>query len=312
MSRWLRWLDEIGAGDHGLVGGKAGNLGVLTRIADVPPAVCITVHAFADALGSERRSRVCSALDALGADPDPDELGDTCAAIESEIEGLDLDEALLAELRAALVRLDGPVAVRSSATAEDLPNASFAGQQDTILNVVGFEALIPAIKRCWASLYCERAVAYRSYKQIPHQGVAMGVAVQRMVAADFAGVAFTAHPVSGDRSIILIEAIAGLGEALVAGNVRPDRYALTKSGLHPVAVELGDQAIAIHGAAAGGVAEVKLSGGRSRCLDDAGLHALGSVCLAIEAAFGSPQDIEWASERGRLWLLQSRPITTLG
>src|SRR5439155_12001500 len=182
--------------------------------------------------------------------------------------------------------LTGRVAVRSSATAEDLPEASFAGQQDTILDVDGEDALLDAVRRCWASLWNERAVAYRATHEVDEQALRLAVVVQRMVPARIAGVLFTADPITGRRRRAAIDAVRGLGEQLVSGAVNPDHY-LVDAGTGTVLERRGD------------------------ILDDVRLRELAAIGARIEAHFGAPQDIEWAIDERRLWIVQSRDITTL-
>src|SRR5262249_7402781 len=181
---------------------------------------------------------------------------------------------------------DGPVAVRSSATAEDLPGASFAGQQDTILNVTGEEALLDAVRRCWASLWNARAVAYRAANGIDDATVALAVVVQRMVDAAVACVLFTDDPIAGTRRRAAIDAVWGLADALVSGTVDPDHYLVdARSG--------------------------RVMDRRGDALDDARVRELAAVGVRVEAHYRAPQDIEWAVDRGgTLWLGHSRPSTT--
>ena len=190
---------------------------------------------------------------------------------------------------------EGPVAVRSSATAEDLPGASFAGQQDTYLNVAGVDDVLDAVHRCWASLWTDRAVAYRAAQGIDGSGVALAVVVQRMVDAESAGVLFTADPVTGRRRQAVLDAARGLGDAVVSGAVDPDHFVVDAATGRILDRRLGSTAD--DGAA---------------CLTDAQVRALVSLGDRVESAFGSPQDIEWAVDAdGHVWLTQARPITTL-
>ena len=184
------------------------------------------------------------------------------------------------------------VAVRSSATAEDLPGASFAGQQDTYLDVTGVDNVLDAVHRCWASLWTDRAVAYRSAQGIDGAAVALAVVVQRMVDATVAGVLFTADPVTGRRRQAVIDAAPGLGEAVVSGSVDPDRFVVDT--------------------ATGTVLDRRPGSAPEVCLSDAQVLLLTRLGDRVEASFGAPQDIEWAFDAtGHLWLTQSRPITTL-
>jgi rifampicin phosphotransferase len=182
------------------------------------------------------------------------------------------------------------VAVRSSATAEDLPDLSFAGQQDTFLNVVGEEALLGAVIRCWSSLWTARAIGYRARNGISHEGVALAVVIQTMVEAEAAGVLFTANPLTGRRTETVIDAIAGLGEALVSGQVTPDHYVVVP---------------------ADGQVVTKYLAGEAAVLPDGVIRELAVLGERIAAHFGTPQDIEWAWAEGQLWIVQARPITSL-
>lgn len=204
----------------------------------------------------------------------------------------------------------GAVAVRSSATAEDLPEASFAGQQDTYLNVIGPAAVVDAVRRCWASLWTGRALAYRARQGIGPRDVALAVVIQRMAPATAAGVLFTAHPISGHRDRRLINATFGLGEALVSGRVEPDTIVTDGSGA-VLKRARGAKGVRTEALAGGGTAEVAESRTDAEVLSDAQVAALVGLGNKLEAIFGAPQDVEWAIVDGAPVLLQSRPITTL-
>ncbi len=285
-------LDHPGAGELALVGGKAANLAALIAAGfAVPDGFCVATTAYAEAAAAVGLSATPAAnREALAAAPVP--------------------AALAAEITAAYAGLgDGvPVAVRSSATAEDLPGASFAGQQDTFLNVVGPEAVLDAVRRCWASLWTDRAVSYRAEAGIAHAELA--VVVQRMVDAAVAGVLFTADPVSGRRTRTVIDAAPGLGEAVVSGAVNPDHVVV--DGAATIAEHrVGDKAVAIRPRPGGGTERVARTG-TAPCLTDRQIRDLVALGRRVERHFGTPQDIEWAVDGdGALWLTQSRPITTL-
>ena len=273
-------VDQVGA-----VGGKAANLGHLIRAGfDVPPGFCVTTEAY-------RRAVRGTAVEAGTSTDAP--------AARATILGGPFPEPVADAVREAYALLesgaDGPVAVRSSATAEDLPDASFAGQQDTYLNVAGIEDVLDAVHRCWASLWTDRAVAYRAAQGIDGSGIALAVIVQRMVDAESAGVLFTADPVTGRRHQAVLDAAFGLGDAVVSGAVDPDHFVVDT--------------------ATGRILDRRPGGPpdeRAPSLTDAQVRALASLGDRVESAFGSPQDIEWALDAdGRLWLTQSRPITTL-
>ena len=278
-------LAHLSADQIGAVGGKAANLGELIRAGfDVPPGFCITTEAY--------RLAVRGTAVEAGTSTD-------APAARAAVLAAPFPEPVADAVRDAYARLesggDGPVAVRSSATAEDLPGASFAGQQDTYLNVAGIDDVLDAVHRCWASLWTDRAVAYRTAQGIDGSGVALAVVVQRMVDAQSAGVLFTADPVTGRRRQAVLDAARGLGDAVVSGAVDPDHFVVdTRTGR-------------ILDRRRGGPADE-----RAASLTDAQVRALASLGDRVEKAFGSPQDIEWAFDAdGHAWLTQSRPITTL-
>ncbi len=204
-----------------------------------------------------------------------------------------------------------PVAVRSSATAEDLPGLSFAGQQDTYLNIIGLEAVLDAVKRCWASLWTARALGYRARNQIAPDDVTLAVVVQPMILSEASGVLFTANPLTGRRDEMVIDASFGLGEAIVQGIVEPDHYAIDATRWTITTRKLGAKALAILPRAEGGVDEVKRAAATEQALPDAQIIALAQLAGRVAAHYGAPQDIEWAWADGQLYLLQSRPITSL-
>ncbi|WP_140416301.1 PEP/pyruvate-binding domain-containing protein, partial [Arthrobacter globiformis] len=235
------------------------------------------------------------------------------------ITSAELPTAVAGEVLAAYRALDGvPVAVRSSATAEDLPFASFAGQQDTYLNVIDAVALLDAVRKCWASLWTDRAVAYRASRNIDPATVALAVVVQRMVDAEAAGVMFTANPVTGRRREAVIDASPGLGEAVVSGAVNPDHFVVDTASGAILQRRLGDKRTVVRPLPGGGTEHVDHGAGADQaradtpCLTDAQIRELAALGSKAEAHYGAPQDTEWALDGGGgLWLTQSRPITTL-
>jgi rifampicin phosphotransferase len=206
-----------------------------------------------------------------------------------------------------------PVAVRSSATAEDLPFASFAGQQDTYLNIVGVEAVLDAVRRCWASLWTDRAVSYRESLGLDQSSIKLAVVVQCMIESSVAGVLFTANPVTGKRRQTVIDANPGLGEAVVSGATNPDHFVVKTATGEIVERRLGDKRVIVRGTAEGGTLCSEVSDGSNEaCLSDEQIRALTELGARVEAYYGQPQDTEWAIDpSGQLWLTQSRPITTL-
>lgn len=290
----------------GVAGGKGANLGELLRMEGVrvPPGFCVTTRAFARVVAAA--PEVAALLEDLaGVDPsDREALATLAGGLRDAVEGLAVPDDLVAAVAdavEALDRIDGPdgpdgsgaqlpVAVRSSATAEDLPTASFAGQQDSFLGVVGADAVVDHVRRCWASLFTDRAVAYRAHHGIDHRAVRMAVVVQRQVGARAAGVLFTADPLTGNRHVAAVEAVPGLGEALVAGQVTPDSFR----------------------ARDGVIVERERSAERTApALTDEQVLELVALGRRIEAHFGAPQDVEWCLDDAGLAVVQSRPITTL-
>lgn len=205
-----------------------------------------------------------------------------------------------------------PVAVRSSATTEDLPELSFAGQHDTFLNVQGGAALLAAVVRCWSSLWTARAIGYRVRNEVPHREAALAVVVQAMVQSDVAGVLFTANPMTGKRTETVIDAALGLGESLVSGQVSPDHYVVDNRDGRILQKSIGSKAVRIDGRPNGGtLTRAAENADQHQALPDAVIGQLAGLGRQIERLFGSPQDIEWAWAEGELFVLQSRPITTL-
>jgi pyruvate,water dikinase len=239
----------------------------------------------------------------------------TGAAIRAAFEGSTIPTYVERAILEAYHELgQGPVAVRSSATAEDLPQAAFAGQQDTYLNVIGEQALLQAVRRCWASLWSERAIVYRARQGIDPNNVKLAVVVQEMVAAEAAGVMFTANPVSGARDEIVVDANPGLGEAVVAGLVTPDHFVIREKRGRLDLTERwpGRREVIVQAQPEGGTRQIKGEApDGSLILPDRLLLRLAQIGLDIQRHFGRPQDVEWAVAQGQVFILQARPITAL-
>ncbi len=300
-----------------VAGGKAANLGELTQAGlPVPPGFCVTTEAYALVAEGAGLEPILAELATARAD-DTMHLAELAAAARARLLAAPMPERVAEAIRKAYGELEHeepvPVAVRSSATAEDLPFASFAGQQETYLNVIGIEALLDAVRRCWASLWTDRAVSYRESLGIDHRAVRLAVAVQQMVEAAVAGVLFTANPLTGRRRQAVIDASPGLGEAVVSGAVNPDHFVVNTATGEIVERRLGDKRLVIRATAGGGTQRVELTDGNTEaCLSDEQIRALAALGARVEAHFGAPQDTEWAIDpSGKLWLVQSRPITTL-
>jgi pyruvate,water dikinase len=315
--RLIVTFSEIGADDLPLVGGKAANLGVLTRAGlTVPPGFCVTTRAYDRFIATLPDSDVhFAALDALDG-TSVDAARAAAESIRSALDALIVPDDVGQAAAEAWRELgkEHAFAARSSATAEDLPGASFAGQQDTYLNVRGEAALLDAVRRCWISLFTDRAVLYRARGGFGHRSVRLAVIVQRMIDPEVSGILFTADPVTGHRQIASIDAGFGLGEALVSGVISADLYRVDKRSGEVLLAKPGDKVFAIRSLRGGGTRREELPEEQrgARALDDAQVRALAEVGSRIEALYhGVPQDIEWAIAAGTIYVLQARPITSL-
>ncbi|MDQ5813808.1 MAG: phosphoenolpyruvate synthase, partial [Actinomycetota bacterium] len=309
-------LDAVDRGALPVVGGKGANLGELTRAGlPVPPGFCVTTAAYELVAGGAGLGPILH--DLAETPPDHARLAKLAAATRAALLAAPVPpnvvEAITEAYRALGDGTSAPVAVRSSATAEDLPHASFAGQQDTFLNVLGANNVIEAVRRCWASLWTDRAVSYRASNGIDHLGVRLAVVVQRMVEAEVAGVLFTANPLTGRRRQTVIDAAPGLGDAVVSGTVNPDHFVVNTPTGEITERRLGDKPTAVRATAGSGTQRVELTGDENEAsLNESQIRALANLGAQVEAYYGEPQDTEWAIDvEGRTWLLQARPITTL-
>lgn len=314
MTNYILSINEIGAVALPKVGGKGANLGELTQAGfNVPPGFCVTTDAF-DQFMAGAKTDIYAQLENVSAD----DLAAAAAvgkAVREMLASLplpdDVAEAVLVAWRAA--GADAAYAVRSSATAEDLPSASFAGQQDTYLNVRGEENILAQVKACFISLFTDRAILYRIQNGFEHREVKLSVVVQQMVQPEVSGTLFTADPVSGHRQIISIDASWGLGEALVAGMVTPDLYKVDKRDWSITECNVSEKQLAIWSLPEGGTKTEDLVGEKrtAQVLDETQIIELAKIAAKIEAHYGSPQDIEWAITDGEIFIVQSRPITSL-
>lgn len=306
-------------------GGKGANLARLTQAGfPVPSGFIIATDAYRQFVAANQlASAINSALDSIQ-EGDAAALEASSASIRSAFSRGVMPLAVKAEILAAHTRLAAslaehspqpgapvPLAVRSSATAEDLPDLSFAGQQDTFLNVLGEEQLLKAVVGCWSSLWTARAIGYRLRNQVSHEDAALAVVVQIMIPAEVSGVLFTANPLSGLRSETVIDAVFGLGEALVSGQVEPDQFVVDARRSVVVSRKLGAKAATTRSLAGGGVQTVSETASQRQTLSDPQLLQLAEIGQRVQAEYTAPQDIEWAYARGELYLLQSRPITSL-
>jgi pyruvate,water dikinase len=320
---YVLWFKEIGKEDIPLVGGKCANLGELFGRIGVPVPDGFAISAYAYKIFLEK-TRAGEKIDSLlsGADiADMDALHDVSKKIRKHLEGLpvprEIERDILEkyqELCSKTGKENVPVAVRSSATAEDLPGASFAGQQDTYLNITR-KSLLDSVKKCWSSLFTPRAIVYRKEKGFAHDEVLISVAVQELISSRASGVMFTIEPVSGEKDKIVINASSGLGEAVVSGQVTPDEYIVDKGTLRILEKHIAKKERQIVSDKKGGTrwTAVPKDLQERQAITDEEVMSLVQYGVQIEKHYGVPQDIEWAvDEQGRMFILQARPETVHG
>ncbi|MCB9153626.1 MAG: phosphoenolpyruvate synthase [Caldilineae bacterium] len=315
MSSYLLGFQDVDSTKLMVVGSKGANLGELSRIEGirVPDGFCISTEAFKRTI--RETSSINELLDRLSLlkVEDRGEVRELSAEIRRAIEGIAIPQEIREEITRFLSGLGekSAYAVRSSATAEDLPTASFAGQQDTYLNILGTEAILAHISKCWASLFSERAVIYRLQHGFDHRDVYLAVVVQKMVFPQAAGILFTADPVTSNRTVSFIDASFGLGEALVSGLVNADVYKVRSGTV--IDKRISTKKLAIDASEGGGTQEREIEAGlqNRQVLTDEQIVQLARTGRKIEAHFGRPQDIEWCLADGTFYVVQSRPITTL-
>jgi pyruvate,water dikinase len=317
----IAWFNEVTKDDIPLVGGKGANLGemVHARI-PVPPGFIVTADAYFKFLEiAGLTNEIRRYLKGLNVN-DSKKLQEIASLIKGIISSAPMPPNMVSEIKGAYLKLGGGlVAVRSSATAEDLPEASFAGQQRTFLNIQGENEVVAAVQGCWSSLFEPRAIFYREENGFDHFRVGIAVPVQKMVQSETSGVMFTVEPLSSDTTKILIEAICGLGEAIVSGDVTPDQYLLDKNGIRIIDKKIHKQEWQLVKDAKAPIGElepnikipVPPSKQAKQKLTDKDIIALAKVGKMIEDLYKFPQDIEWAREERQLFILQTRPVTTL-
>ena len=319
-SESVRLFAALSRADVAFAGGKGANLGELAAAGfPVPPGFVIGAPAYAafcDATGL--RARLEDTLSAVDVD-DPAALRDASERARRMVEEAPVPEWLVEAIRGAYRELaegdtDPAVAVRSSATAEDTASASFAGMNETFLNVTGADSVVDAVRHCWGSLFGARTIFYRAKRGFGHADMDIAVVVQRQIASRTAGVMFTVDPASGDRTRLVIEGSFGLGEAVVSGQVSPDRFVVGKDTRAVVERDVRRKEMTIEPLATGGTASRELTEDEATrpVLTDEQVLALADIGIRIEEHYGAPQDTEWACDvDGRIWVLQARPVTTL-
>lgn len=285
---FIKWFEEVNKHDTPIVGGKGSSLGEMSSIMSVPNGFCISVAAYKEVLKQHQDEflRIMEKRDIENIE----ELEAVANIIKSKILDITIPLEMENAIRVNYEKLGGKVAVRSSATSEDLEEASFAGQQDTFLNIEGQEDVLAAVKKCWASLFNARAIMYREKNNFPHNKAFLAVVIQKMVNAETAGVMFTMNPINKSYDEMIIEACFGLGEKLVSGEITPDTFILNKK----------EETV-----------KEQYLNFEKQTLSEKQLKELISVGKKIEHHYKKPMDIEWAIEKGSIHILQARPITTL-
>ncbi|MDD4858947.1 MAG: phosphoenolpyruvate synthase [Dehalococcoidales bacterium] len=313
------WFEEVTKKDIPIVGGKGANLGEMTHAGiPVPPGFIVTANAYFDYLKeaglTEKIRALLKPLDVHKSR----QLQEIAVEVQKLITDSPMTKKLAGEIKEAYRKMGkGLVAVRSSATAEDLPEASFAGQQATFLNIEGEDAVVDAVQECWASLFGARAIFYRQENGFEHFKVGIAVPVQRMVQSLAAGVMFTVEPTSSDKSLIVVESVLGLGEMIVSGDVTPDHYAIRKSDLKVLKKEVKRQEwkLVRNPKGTGEDRNIKINltdkEKSQQKITDEDIITLAKLGKKLEEHYQFPQDIEWAKEDGKIYIVQTRPVTTI-
>ncbi|WP_368489686.1 phosphoenolpyruvate synthase [Clostridium sp. BJN0013] len=315
MNSYVLSFQKIGKTQLSMVGGKGANLGELSKVEGilVPEGFCVTTEAYKMITGNnEELNGLLDELSHLRVE-DREKVGEVSKKVRMVIERIAISKDIAEEIMGYLTKFGekNAYAVRSSATAEDLPTASFAGQQDTYLNIIGKEAILKHISKCWASLFTERAVTYRLQNGFDHRKVHLSVVVQKMVFPQVSGILFTADPVTSNRKVLSIDASFGLGETLVSGLVNADIYKVRNGKV--MDKKISTKKLAIYALKDGGTKEQEIEPERQnrQVLTDEQILQLECMGRKIEEHFGCPQDIEWCLADDTFYIVQSRPITTL-
>lgn len=315
----IAWFADVGKKDIPIAGGKGANLGELTKAqVPVPPGFIVTADAYFYFLKeADLADKIRKSLENLDVE-DSENLEATASQVKELISNAPMPPDISQEIKQAYQKLEkGMVAVRSSATAEDLPEASFAGQQRTFLNIQGENDVVEAVQGCWASLFEPRAIFYRVEQGFDHLSVGIAVPVQRMVQSEVSGVMFTLEPIHNDRSRVVIEAAYGLGETVVSGELTPDLYSVDKDNLDIREKNIVRQEWQlVKNSSQNGALEHNIrmpippDDQENQKLTDDEIISLAKIAMSIEKLYQFPQDIEWAKEGGKLYIVQTRPITT--
>ncbi|MBC2266389.1 phosphoenolpyruvate synthase [Listeria sp. FSL L7-0083] len=315
MKPYVLKFHEINESNEAIVGGKGMNLGKCAKIEGVlvPPGFCVTTEAYRETLTANHEFQHLLDKLSLQKSSDSNIIREISLAIQELIENITLSKSLTSTINQAILDLGAnrPFAIRSSATAEDMPHASFAGQHDTYLNIIGKDEILRHITKCWASLFTERAIIYRIQNNFEHNKVDLAVVIEQMVFPEASGILFTADPISSNRKTLSIDASFGLGEALVSGLVSADSYTVQENNITHKMV--ATKKLAIYGLKSGGTETRALEKSKqtAQTLTDQQILQLARLGRKIEAHFGHPQDIEWCLVNNVFYIVQSRPITTL-
>jgi len=313
------WFNEVTKNDIALVGGKGANLGEMTNAGiPVPPGFIVTAAAYFDFIEKAGLyDKIKTLLDPIDVH-NSKQLQEIAAKVQKLITDAKMPPETARAIQEAYGKMGkGLVAVRSSATAEDLPEASFAGQQATFLNIQGDKDVVVAVQECWASLFGARAIFYRQEQGFEHFKVGIAVPVQRMVQSQAAGVMFTVEPTTSDKGKLIIEAVLGLGEMIVSGDVTPDHYVIDKQSVKIVEKQIKKQEWKLvkkagaHGKADNTKINLTQEEQARQKITDAEIIQLAKIGLTLEKHYNFPQDVEWATEDGTIYIVQTRPITTL-
>ena len=315
INQYVLYFTEIDRSSLANVGGKGANLGELCHVPGiaVPAGFCVVTRAYTDFVNTSKEfAALLKSLEIINVEA-LEELKVAGERMRTHLENLNIPSHIQQEIIQAWRKTGShhAYAIRSSATAEDLPGASFAGQQDTFLNIEGEKKILDCVRKCWASLFTDRAIAYRQKNGFEHDKVLLSVVVQRMVFPEVSGIMFTADPVTGNRKIVSIDASFGLGEALVSGIVSADLYQVKSDKI--IKKQIAKKEIAIYARPEGGTTQVELAGEMQTApaLSEEQVVRLARMGRSIEEHFGSPQDIEWCLADNEIFIVQSRPITTL-
>ncbi|MBC1372078.1 phosphoenolpyruvate synthase [Listeria booriae] len=315
MNNYVIAFEKINQTNKALVGGKGANLGECTKISgvQVPTGFCLTTEAYQKAISKNEALQTLLYQVSAQKITNQDQISKIGQSIRALIEEIEIPQEIEAEItdQLAKIGIEKAYAIRSSATAEDLPTASFAGQHDTYLNIIGKTEILKHIKKCWASLFTDRAIIYRIQNNFEHTDVQLSVVIQQMIFPSASGILFTADPITGNRKTLSIDASFGLGEALVSGLVSADVYKVQENTI--IEKNIATKKLAIYGIKTGGTETKSLPADQQtkQTITDHQILQLEQLGRNIEAYFGKPQDIEWCLADDQFYIVQSRPITTL-